>query len=98
MSEKRPLPSEATGKITGAPSGRDFMRSCFVVRNHQDGTGTIALDWYEMSDGRDYCSSDVFMRIELETALQIVRLLNAQLPGRVHAAEQLDSPEGENSR
>lgn len=66
------------------------MRSCFVVRNHRDGTGTIALDWYEMSDGRDYGSSDVFMRTELQTALQIVRLLNGQLPGRVHAAEERD--------
>jgi hypothetical protein len=90
MSEKRLLSSEATGKITGAPSGQDFTRSCFVVHNHQDGTGTIALNWYEMSDGRDCGSSDVFVRTELETALQIVRLLNAQLPGRVHAAEQLD--------
>jgi hypothetical protein len=92
MSEKRLLSSGAIGKITGAPSGRDCMRSCFVVHNHQDGTGTIALDWYEMSDGRDYGSSDVVMLTELETALQIVRLLNAKLPGRVHAAEQLDWP------
>ncbi len=43
-----------------------------------------------MSDGRDYFSSEVFMRTELETALKIVRLLNAQLPMRVHAAEQED--------
>ncbi len=69
------------------------MRSCYVIHNHQDGTGTVALEWYEMSDGRDYCSSDVFMRTEIETALQIVRLLNAQLPGRVHADEQLDWPD-----
>lgn len=92
MREKRPYPSLANGKVTGAASDRDFMRSSFVVRNHQDGTGTIALDWYEMSDGQAYHSSDEFMRTELETALQIVRLLNAQVPGLVHAAEQLDWP------
>jgi hypothetical protein len=95
MNEKVPLSSAATGKITGAPSRQDFMRSCYVVRNHQDGTGTVALDWYEMSDGRDYHSSDVFMRTELEAALQIVRVLNAQIPGRVEAGEQLDWPDEE---
>ena len=95
MNEKRPLSSEAAGKITGAPTGRDFMRCCYVVRNHQDGTGTVALDWYEMSNGRDYGSSDVFMRAELQTTLQIVRLLNAQLPGRVHSNEQLAWPDEE---
>ncbi len=83
---------ETMMNITGVHSGPGFMRSCFVVRNHGDGTGTIVLDWYEMSDGRDYHTSEVFMRTKLETALQIVRLLNAQLPMRVYAAEEEDWP------
>lgn len=93
MSDKHTLSHEASQRLTGVSSGPGFMRSCYVVRNHQDGTGTIALDWYEMSDGRDYGTSEEFMRTELQTALQIVRLLNAQLPGRVYAAEQVDWPD-----
>jgi hypothetical protein len=96
MSEKRTLSSQAAGKMTGAPSRKDFMRSCYLVRDHQDGTGTIALDWYETSDGRDFCSSDVFMRTELDTALEIVRLLNAQLPARVQVNECQEWPDEEN--
>ena len=88
------LSSEAAAKITGMRSGPGFNRCCYTVRNHQDGTGIIALDWCEMSDGRDHFSSEVFMRTDLETALKIVRLLNAQLPMRVHAAEQEDWPDG----
>jgi hypothetical protein len=65
MNEKRQLSSEATKRITGVHSGPGFMRSCYIVRNHGDGTGSVALDWYEMSDGRDYGSSEVFMRTEL---------------------------------
>ena len=93
MNEKRALSVEAIAKFTGHSPPGTFMRSCYVVRNHGDGTGTVALDWYEMSDGRDFYSSDEFMRTELEAALQIVRLLNAQMPGAVHAAEQIDWPE-----
>lgn len=59
------------------------MRGCYCVRNHADGTGTVALDWFETSDGRDYHSSDTFMRTEIETARKIVSLLNGRLPGRV---------------
>lgn len=93
MSKNRALPSEVAGKLTGVSSGRDFMRSCFLVLDHQDGTGTIALEWYEMSIGRDACSFDEFIRTELQTALQIVRLLNAQLPGRVDARELVAWPD-----
>jgi hypothetical protein len=93
MTNERHLPAEAASKLAGAKSGPGFNRSCYVVRNHGDGTGTVALDWYEMSIGRDYFSSEVFMRTELNTALQIVRLLNAQLPMRVYAAEVEDWPD-----
>ena len=65
---------------------RDFMRACYSVQNHGDGTGTIVLDWYEISDGGDYCCSDVFMRVEIVTARQVVALLNKQLPGLVGSA------------
>ena len=91
MSDDAPrLPPEAQSRLTGAPSGKDFMRACYVVRDHGDGTGTVALDWYEMSDGRDYGTSDVFMRTELSAAISIVDLLNTHLPLRVHAATHLD--------
>lgn len=93
MTKTPELSPKAATKITGMRSGSGLNRCCYIVRNHQDGTGTIALDWYEMSDGRDYFSSDVFMRTELETALPIVRLLNEQLPMRVHAAEQEPWPD-----
>ena len=73
-------------RVTGAPSANDFMRACYAVWNHGDGTGTIVLDWYETSDGRDYCTSEEFMRAEIETARQLVSLLNSQLPGRVLSA------------
>lgn len=72
--------------ITGAPNPNDFMRACYAVRNHGDGTGTIVLDWYEMSDGCDYGSSDEFMRAEIETARKVVSLLNSQLPARALSA------------
>ena len=86
MSSKAPLSKDAVKKITGSSSGHDFMRSCYIVRDHRDGTGSIALDWYQTSDGRDYCTSDVFMRTELTIAAKIVELLNSQLPGKVEAA------------
>ena len=66
------------------------MRACYVVRDHGDGTGTVALDWYEISDGRDYCTSDIFMRTELSAAIEIVSLLNPHLTSRVYAATLLD--------
>ena len=44
------------------------------------------LDWYETSDGHDYGTSEEFMRAEIETARQLVNLLNSQLPGRVLSA------------
>jgi hypothetical protein len=73
-------------RITGAPRQGTFERACYAVRNHGDGTGTVVLDWYEMSDGRDYCASDEFMRAEIDTARQVVEVLNRQLSGRVLSA------------
>jgi hypothetical protein len=70
--------------ITGA-SDRPFERACYAVIAHDDGTGTVVLDWYETSVGRDFMMSEEFMRAEIDTARQIVQLLNQQLPGRVHA-------------
>jgi hypothetical protein len=90
MSDAPRVSPEAQSRLTGAPSGKDFMRACYVVRDHGDGTGTVALDWYEMSDGRDYGTSEVFMRTELSAAIGIVELLNTLLPFRVHAATHLD--------
>lgn len=90
MNDAPRLPPEARSRLTGAPSGKDFMRACYVVRNHGDGTGTVALDWYEMSDECDYGTSEVFMRTELSAAIGIVELLNTHLPFRVHAATHLD--------
>ncbi len=53
-------------RVTGAPRANDFMRACYAVCNHGDGTGTIVLDWYETSDGHDYGTSEEFMRAEIE--------------------------------
>jgi hypothetical protein len=89
------LDSEAKNRITGAPQG-SFERACYAVMSHGDGTGTIVLDWYETSLGRDYVTSESFMRTEIDAARQIVRMLNEQLPGRVHAiTEYEDSSEHE---
>ncbi len=77
------LDSEARSRITGA--SHHFMRACYAVEVHGDGTGTIVLDWYETSIGLDYGTSITFMRTEIETARQIVRMLNEHLPGRVNA-------------
>ena len=77
-------------RVTGAPSGRDCTRACYAVWNHGDGTGTIVLDWYEMSIGRDHCHSEVFIRAEIETARKVVNLLNSQLPARVSASTEVD--------
>jgi hypothetical protein len=77
------LTPEGRTKITGARQG--FMRACFAVDAHRDGTGTIRLDWYETSIDRDYGSSDYFMTTELEAAREIVRILNENLPDRAHA-------------
>jgi len=73
-------------RVTGAPSAGDFMRACYAVHNHGDGTATIVLDWYEMSDGRDFCTYEEFMRVEIEAARKVVSILNNQLPGRVSSA------------
>jgi hypothetical protein len=74
--------------ITGAPrSTSPFERASYAVRNHGDGTGTVVLEWYEVSDGRDHFNTDEFMRAEIETARQVVALLNAQLPDRVMSAQ-----------
>jgi hypothetical protein len=78
--------------ITGAPSGRNFERSCYCVRNHQDGTGTIVLDWYEMSVGRDYMTSEIYMRTELVAARQIVAILNRSLSHEVTGEIEVDDP------
>jgi hypothetical protein len=60
-------------QITGTPRPGAFERACYAVGNHGDGTAVV-LDWYEMSDGRDYCTSDEFMRADIETARQVVAL------------------------
>ncbi len=85
--------------ITGAPqSTSPFERASYAVRNHGDGTGTVVLEWYEVSDGRDHFNTDEFMRAEIETARQVVALLNAQLPGRVMSAQtEFDWSEQEES-
>lgn len=72
--------------ITGTPHKGTFERGCYCVRNHGDGTGTIVLDWYEMSDGRDYSCSLAYMRTSVDTARQVVALLNAELPSRALSA------------
>jgi hypothetical protein len=72
--------------LTGAPSFGDFMRASYSVHNHGDGTGTVVLDWYEMSEGCDFGTFVEFMRAEIETARQVVALLNKQLPGRAGSA------------
>ncbi len=94
MNETSHLSFEAQSRLTGAPSAKGFDRACYCVRDHGDGTGTVVLDWYEVSDGRDYGSSDEFMRAELSVAIKVVNLLNAQLPSSVHARTRIDWPEG----
>jgi hypothetical protein len=78
-------PRFPSSRITGSALNA-FERSCYSVCAHGDGTGTIALDWYETSDGHDFCNSQYFMRAEIETARAVVELLNRQLPGRVMSA------------
>jgi hypothetical protein len=73
----------SAAQITGMPRPGTFERACYAVHNHGDGTGTVALDWCEMSDGRDYFGSHDFMRAEINRARQVAALLNKQLPGRV---------------
>jgi hypothetical protein len=74
MNGKKSLPDDVIAKFTGAARPGTFERACYVVRVHGDGTGTIALDWYEMSDGRDYMTSEVFMRTEVAIAKRIASL------------------------
>jgi hypothetical protein len=95
MRRIKSLPPEAIARLTGAQLNGDFVRACYCVRNHGDGTATIALDYYEMSIGRDFCGYDDFMRVELTTAREVVALLNAQLPGRVDAQTELDWSDSE---
>jgi hypothetical protein len=85
------LSPEALKRITGARHG--FERACYAVRAHGDGTGTIVLDWYEMSAGRDYMGSQEFMITEIKTAHEIVRLLNAQVPGSAPGITEYDASE-----
>lgn len=87
--EGRPMKDPGV-RITGHPPHGAFERACYAVRNHGDGTGTVVLDWYEMSDGRDYFNSEEFMRVEIETARAVVELLNRQLPARVGAQIEWD--------
>jgi hypothetical protein len=86
-----PLDLEAQKRITGAPHG--FERACYAVKAHSDGTGTIVLDWYEMSTGHDFMISQDFMTTEIATARQIVHLLNAQVPSRVDGTTEYDASE-----
>jgi|HubBroStandDraft_6_1064221.scaffolds.fasta_scaffold1391519_2 hypothetical protein len=83
----------ARAKITGA--SRLFERACHAVHTHGDGTGTIVLDWYETSDGRDFMIFESFMRVEISAARDIVRILNAQLPGGLAARTEYEWPEDE---
>ena len=85
IGKKFVLTPEGRRSLTGASPEGSFMRACFAVDAHRDGTGTIRLDWYETSIGRDYGTSDYFMSTELEAAREIVRILNEHLPDRVHA-------------
>jgi hypothetical protein len=78
--------TDRSALIKGTPRRGTFERACYAVLDHGDGTGTVVLDWYEMSDGRDYFGSDEFMRAEIGTARQVVALLNEQLPARVLSA------------
>jgi hypothetical protein len=82
-------------QITGA-SRSAFERACYAVHAHGDGTGTVVLDWYETSDGRDFMGSITFMRTEIEAARRIVQLLNANLPGGLPARTEYP-PDGEDS-
>jgi hypothetical protein len=77
-------------QVTGMPRPGSFERASYSVRNHGDGTGTVVLDWYEMSDGRDYFGSEEFMRAKIEAAPEVVRVLNQQLPGRVNAETEME--------
>jgi hypothetical protein len=92
MTEPPELSSDALSRLTGSPSPNEFSRSCYCVRNHGDGTGTVVLNWYEVSNGQDYYHSDEYMRAELSVAKRVVELLNAQLPARVHATTVIDWP------
>jgi hypothetical protein len=85
--------SSTQDKITGASRG--FEHACYAVEAHGDGTGTVILDWYETSIGRDFMNRETFMRAEIETARQIVRLLNQKLPGRVDAITEYPPPQHE---
>jgi hypothetical protein len=82
--------TRSISQITGTPDSGTFERACYAVRNHGDGTGTVVLDWYEMSVGRDYFGSYKFMRAKIEVAREVVRILNEQLPGRVNAQTEID--------
>ncbi len=84
--------SKARSQITGASQG-PFERACYAVYAHGDGTGTVALDWYETSDGRDFMGSIMFMRTEIEASRSIVRLLNANLPGGLPARTEYPAEE-----
>jgi hypothetical protein len=88
-----PLTAEMQARLTGAPSQGDFMRACYCVRDHGDGTATVVLDWYEMSVGRDYSASDVFMRTDLSVAKRIVKLLNDQIPFRAQGPTLINWPD-----
>jgi hypothetical protein len=90
MADKRTSVDAPLKNLTGAPNAGDFMRACYAVWNHGDGTGTVVLDWYQTSDGHDYCTSDEFMRVEIEVARKVVSILNSQLPGRVSAQTEYD--------
>ena len=81
---------ETGSKITGASTSA-FERACFAVREHGDGTGTIVLDWYETSDGRDFMTYEAFMRTEIKAARKIVKLLNANLPGGISATLEYEA-------
>jgi hypothetical protein len=67
------------------------------VMAHGDGTGTVVLEWYETSVGHDYMTSETFMRTNIDTARQIVMLLNQQLPNRVSGITEYKASECQGS-
>jgi hypothetical protein len=70
------------------PGGSPFERCCYCVEDNGDGTGTVVLDWYETSDGRDYMTTETYMTTTLEAAREIVRILNNNQSGTVSASTE----------
>ncbi|MPR10486.1 hypothetical protein [Microvirga tunisiensis] len=61
------------------PSGSCFERCCYCVEDNGNGTGTVVLEWYEISDGQDYMTSEAFMTTTLEAARAVVHICQSAL-------------------